>query len=162
MPAFTPYPPPTIQEIDEDVVYLIRIMRDFLNVNEGNENRYFVDSDILREIIIRIDQRIYYHMVFHNGRHMSELRRTALLAYWILKYKPIHYIAQGVKGYEKNCAVAMHFLTAAASGYLFTLDGGQSGLRVSKGFIERMMYGFKHWDISKESMMCIIESIAGA
>lgn len=155
------YRSPSKRQIDNEVKNLISEIAVFFMLEKYKENPFFVDGEMLRDIIIRIDQRVAYHRIFHNGNEMSELRRAALLAYWIVKYKPIQCHKDVDMPYDVNCSIAMHFLTSAASKYAEIKNGKRVSLNISKEYIDRAMYGFKHWDISKESMMCIVESIAG-
>lgn len=47
-----------------------------------------IQRAILPRVILRVDKREGYFVVFHKGTQINEIKQAALVAYWILKFKP--------------------------------------------------------------------------
>ena len=120
-----------------------------------------IDFAIIAEALVRLDKRKDYFVIFHDDTDMNEVKRSALLAYWILKFKPIHIKTDNkvTKGkYRKiNEAFAVFVIYSTVCEEIKRKTGND--FYVSKDYNRKIMYGFKFWDISKEALMLIVESL---
>jgi hypothetical protein len=88
-----PYPPMSEQEIRTSINALKKIFADYYLPRHPEIDKLFlqINYDALVNVVTKVDKRRYYYLVFHEGTQLSELRETALIAYWILKSKPFFY-----------------------------------------------------------------------
>ena len=56
-----------------------------------------LDQALIGEAYSRVDKRKDYFVIYHDDTQMNELKETALLIYWILKFKPISIIDEKKK-----------------------------------------------------------------
>ena len=114
----------------------------------------------LSEIIIRIDKRNDYFAIFHDTEEINEVKRAALLSYWLLKFRPFTY-KQSVGAGEKekaniNNVFAVFILLSAVNE---TVRRASRQFRPSPEYLRKLTYAFRYWDLSKEAMMMIGESL---
>lgn len=115
----------------------------------------------LFEIIIRIDKRKDYFDIFHEHTEMNEAKEAALLAYWILKFRPFSKSEKLAKKYDNiNEIFAVFILFCAIKEETKRSDGKHFSM--SKEYIRKLSYAFRYWDISKEAMMLVSESLGEA
>ena len=123
-----------------------------------------INRPLLTELLVRIDKRKDYFVIFHDDTEMNEIKESALTAYWILKFKPFSIkdnIPELRMKYERiNEAFAVFVIYSAIkekSKYVQDMN-----FSISKEYNKKIMYGFKFWDISKEALMLISESLCEA
>lgn len=123
-----------------------------------------VDEPMLTEILVRIDKRKDYFIIFHDDTEMNEIKEAALVAYWLLKFKPFSIKESRsnlhIKYGQINEAFATFVLYSAIKEETKRVPNMKFG--ISKEFNKKIMYGFKFWDISKEALMLISESLSEA
>lgn len=142
----------------EDALKIIKEKFDFDDLDI--EINYLV----LLFIFVRVDERsdyyLYYHSTEDHRMKMSIHKEMALIAYWILKYKPFRLknINDEEDFYEKyKCSVNDLIATLLVIGYILkNTDGKVKDFSSQK--IETLVYDFAHRDISKEAMIMYIES----
>lgn len=111
------------------------------------------------EICVRVDKRDAYFHIFHDVS-MSEIRQSALIAYWVLKFQPIRLENNAIIK-DVNSRFAVFFVLSAVQEYARKKKKDPHyNLDLSKEYIDKLKYAAKYWDISKESMMLIAETIA--
>lgn len=120
-----------------------------------------IDMVLLSEALVRLDKRKDYFIIYHEYTDMNEIKRSALLAYWLIKFKPIHINSNDkllINKYRKiNEAFAVFVIYSAINEEISRSNG--SFFNISKSYNRKIMYAFKYWDISKEAMMLIAESL---
>lgn len=104
------------------------------------------------EILIRIDKRKEYFSIYHDGTIMNELKETALVAYWIMKFKPFHH--DGVPLINERFSL---FLVYGVCRETYDIYGMH--FVVSKKYKKHLKYAFIYWELSKESIMMIVQSL---
>ena len=119
---------------------------------------------LLNSIIIRIDERKDYYRYFHSTEtkimKISRGKELALLAYWIVKYKPFR-IRSIAKAEEFYCKYRCSFneVYAAMSIVSFVVEKTTfQGDFFTSNKINTMIYDLFNRDISKEAMIMYIES----
>lgn len=123
-----------------------------------------VDEPMLAELLVRIDKRKDYFIIFHDDTEMNEIKEAALVAYWLLKFKPFSIKESRselhIKYGQINEAFAVFVLYSAIKEE--TKRVPKMKFSISKEYNKKIMYGFKFWDISKEALMLISESLCEA
>lgn len=123
-----------------------------------------VDEPMLAELLVRIDKRKDYFVIFHDDTEMNDIKEAALVAYWLLKFKPFSIkesrSALHIKYGQINEAFAVFVLYSAIKEE--TKRVSNMKFSISREYNKKIMYGFKFWDISKEALMLISESLCEA
>lgn len=136
-------------------------------VNAHNDLKlddFEIDEPMLAELLVRIDKRKDYFIIFHDDTEMNEIKEAALVAYWLIKFKPFS---------VKECRSELHIKYGQIneSFAVFVLYSAikektkcvpNMNFSISKEYNKKIMYGFKYWDISKEALMLIAESLCEA
>lgn len=116
---------------------------------------------MLTESFVRIDKRKDYFIIFHDDTDMNEIKETALLVYWLLKFKPFRIKDSNVLMHKKY----RHINEAFSLFLIYSVLKQESVchenvvFHISKEYNDKMMYAFRHWDISKEALMLVLESL---
>lgn len=119
------------------------------------------DFKLMNEVNIRVDKRKDYYIIFHETR-LNEVREAALTAYWILKFKPflITKDAENQSELNINCGFAAYIILSAVREYIYRKYGGDKTFSIDDDeYLQRFRYSLKYWDLSKESMMMIAETL---
>jgi hypothetical protein len=129
------------------------------SVGDFRINRNSVDG-----VSNRIYQRLNYYLFFHD-KQLSQSRQAGLKAYWILRYRPLTLISTGAwkKRYDVNAYFAFFTILCEVLGECAG-DIPKSSRRVIvnsilKGYENTFIRSFSEYDISKESMMLMADSI---
>lgn len=119
------------------------------------------DFKLMNEVNIRVDKRKDYYIIFHET-NLNEVREAALTAFWILKFKPF-LIANPIENQCElniNCGFAAYVILSAAREYISIKYGGDKTFAIyDEEYLQRFRYSLKYWDLSKESLMMIAETL---
>ena len=123
-----------------------------------------VDRPILAELLVRIDKRRDYFIIFHDDTEMNEIKEAALVAYWLLKFKPFSIKRDRCDLYTKYGQINEFFAVFVLYSAIKEKANRTCKMKfsISKEYNKKIMYGFKYWDISKEALMLISESLCEA
>jgi len=121
---------------------------------------------LVYEIYRRIDQRADYYLYFHSDpdspMEMSQAKELALMAFWVLKYKPLSLPAFKANNLflDKNCTVNEYFAVYCIASYAKEISPRNDIMSYfSPQNINVLVYSFMHRDISKEAMICYVSSL---
>jgi len=126
--------------------------------NETNipRNRLSVSGDCIANIIDLVERRRVYFHVFH-WINMSEWNEAALYCFWIVKLQPFSDVplpnAKARQTNEVNATIAVRLLCRVAN----NIRGINGKERIEKLNIGNLIHSFRYRDISKESIMAILE-----
>lgn len=139
----------------DEVEKLDSMLKDFCEASKiYGYNDVVVNISALRDIIVRVHKRKYYFKLFHNDMVTSEYKETALYCYWILKLRPL-WINPSVKKSERiNEKYALHLYVALLKKYNETFSEKDG---INKKHIRELLYSFRFRDITKESMILMLE-----
>ncbi|MDR3294475.1 MAG: hypothetical protein LBT26_01420 [Clostridiales Family XIII bacterium] len=124
---------------------------------------------LVYEIYKRIDQRADYYLYFHTDPNrpdkpmeMSQTKEMSLMAFWVLKYKPLSLPV--LKAYslfnQKNCTINEYFAAYCIISYAKEISSRSDIMSYfTPKNIDVLVYSFMHRDISKEAMICYVESL---
>lgn len=124
----------------------------------------YIQRSLVPHIILRVDKREGYFMIFHEQTRINEIKQAALMAYWILKFKPFMINTSDPDKLHKyrriNEGFAAFYLLSAFKQY--AKKQGYSVTEMSDRLINELMYAFTYWDLSKEAGILIAETIGEA
>lgn len=140
---------------------IISIFRCYANDNEIDISRVEFDFKLINEIFIRVNKREDYYITFHDETYLSEVRKVALISFWLLKFKPFLVTSNKGKDYNLNinCGFAAYIMLSAVSEDIEREYKGKKTLSIDKEYLEKLRYAFKYWDLSKEALMLIAETL---
>lgn len=155
------YQPPELKEKERRFKQLVKLFYGFAEDNKVDCSKVEFDCKLINEINIRVDKRKDYYIIYHKETYLSEVREAALLAFWILKFKPFLISSDDGKDHSLNinCGFAAYIILSAVSEYIYIESKGKKKFRVSDEYLDKLHYAVKYWDLSKESMMFIAETL---
>jgi len=113
------------------------------------------DSCMLKIIDLVERRRVYFHV--YHGIEMSEWNEVALYCFWIAKLHPFFEIPKANmmarEANEVNSIIAVRMLYSMAN--RIRLELGRERIKLSNR--SNMVHAFRYRDISKESIMAILE-----
>ena len=117
-------------------------------------DQVFVNLSTMRDIVIRVHKRKHYFRIFHNDMITSEYKETALYCYWILKLRPLWINPLNKSSERINEKFALHLYISLLKKYNedFSEKDG-----INKRHIRELLYSFRYRDITKESMILMLE-----
>lgn len=155
------YVPPEEQIISKRTNALTRQFRKYAEAIGLSPSEVCIQRVILPRIISRVDKREDYFLVFHKGTKINEIKQAALTAYWILKLRPFMINCEDPKRmshYSRiNEGFAFFYILSACKQYAeikhYTMRNVSNRLR------DETLYAFTYWDLSKESVILMAETI---
>ena len=119
-------------------------------------------------ILQRVEKRRQYFQYFHNDMKINEVKQAALVAYWILKFRPFSYrsdeqsdLMQELEFNEQYKALnerfAVFYIISACRKGADILDTQCQS--PPNALVSELIYAFKYWDLSKEAVILIAETI---
>lgn len=158
------YTPSDQKEMYEDRQAILMRFHDYAAYQKDiTDDDILVDDSVISEILIRVDKRKDYFKIFHNKTDIDELKETALIVYWLLKFRPFSVRVSAPEIMRKYVDVNERFA-------LFLLFGAVKRAANMKGakfslkddYIDLLDYAFRYWDLSKEAMMLVAETLYAA
>ncbi len=140
---------------------LVGIFEEYAEAAGIDINEVEFDFKLINEVNIRVDKRKDYYMIFHET-NLNEVREAALTAFWILKFKPFLIINPSGNQCELNinCGFAAYVILSAAREYILRKYGGDKNFAIDdEEYLQRFRYSLKYWDLSKEALMMIAETL---
>lgn len=140
---------------------LIQLLKDFANANSIDFAKINYNYKLVNQINIRVDKRKDYFIIYHDETYINEAREAALLAYWVVKFKPFYIISDDAIDYNINinCAFAAYIIFSAVSEYIDRDSKKTQKLNITEAYRDKFLYALKYWDLSKESLMLIAETL---
>jgi hypothetical protein len=130
--------------------------RYYLKDFEANNDLLGIHSDsaVLIEICDRVEKRRVYFHVFYNKCKMGELNEGSLMCFWILKLMPFSH--KDIPANELNAKIALYLLNNVLIYYAKKYN---RKVNISTSLYKNIYYSFRFRDISKESIMALVESM---
>lgn len=127
-----------------------------------------IERPYLPLILQRVEKRRQYFHYFHDDMEMNEVKQAALVAYWVLKFRPFSYHSD-----EHSDLVTKSELTEKYKAlnerfaFFYIISACRKGADIrsfqyrmpSYGMVNEVIYAFKYWDLSKEAIILIAEII---
>ena len=120
-----------------------------------------LDDVLLGQIVVRVDKRKDYFMIYHDDTKINEIKEAALLAYWFLKFKPIKIIT--VAKQEKYRYINEGFAIFLLYSVCYE-EYDRLGMKfcVTDEYSKKLLYAFKYWNLNKGALMMIAESLCSS
>lgn len=155
------YEPPTQSVLAQKSNDLIKQFAKYARAVGLSSEEVCIQRAVLPRVILRVDKREGYFVVFHKGTKINEIKQAALVAYWIIKFKPFMInstVPERVHRYFRiNEGFAFFYILGACKQY--SKEKGFVMRDVSDRLKDEIMYAFTYWDLSKESIILIAETI---
>lgn len=155
------YVPPVQSVLMQKSNDLVKQFSKYANAVGLASGEVCIQRAILPRVILRVDKREGYFVVFHKGTQINEIKQAALVAYWILKFKPFMVNSDDPKRvhhYSRiNEGFAFFYILSACKQHA---EENHYIMRdVSNRLRDEIMYAFTYWDLSKESVILMAETI---
>ena len=139
-----------------------RFLDMFCNLFKINKEKIQVNTEIIRDIVIRMDKREIYFHIYHNDMEPSEYKKLALFIYWVLKLRPF-WIPINENFNENNIkfAACINEKFCIFMVTIFLRKFKPSALKLLKtDYIKKELpYSFRFRDLSKESLYLIFDAL---
>lgn len=161
------YLPPDMHLLTPQCDAVLAVCSAYTNKNLITPAEIRVDKGAITKIVIRVDQRAEYYKLYHNNTQLSEIRKAALLAYWILKYKPFRIEMKDPSKWQNrlriNEQIALACILSTVARNIHR-DGDavpqdDPSLRVSDDYRKKLLHSFREHDLSKEALIGMAESL---
>ena len=145
------YQAPSIEKKMTYFKNLVSVFVDFAKTVNLNMEDVDFDFKLINEVNIRVDKRKDYYIIFHDTT-LNEVREAALTAFWIIKFKPflITKHEEDQRELNVNCGFAAYVILSAVREFICRKYGGDKTFEIKDE---------AYWDLSKESMMMIAETL---
>ena len=158
------YEPPVKDVLMEKSNQLVKQFTKYAKSVKLVPGEVFIQREMLPRIILRVDKRESYFLVFHKGTKINELKQAALMAYWVLKFKPFMIDSKDPERVHKytriNEGFALFYILGACTRY--AKERKLQKRRMTLRLRDEIMYAFTYWDLSKEALILIAETIGEA
>ena len=155
------YDPPELIPLMKKSNQLIEMFTKYAALQGLSEEDVVVQHTIIPRILLRVDKREGYFMVFHDQTRINEVKQAALTAYWILKFKPFMISDRDPVLASRHCRInegfALFYILSALKGC--AMLKGITPRPMSQNLVDEIMYAFSYWDLSKEAVILISETI---
>lgn len=141
--------------------HLVDIFQEYADTAGIDAENVEFDFKLMNEVNIRVDKRKDYYIIFHDT-NLNEVREAALTAFWILKFKPLLITKHSENECELNinCGFAAYIILSAVREYISRKYGGDKTFEINdKEYLRRFRYSLKYWDLSKEALMMLAETL---
>lgn len=162
------YKPLSEETLREQTNNLISEFNKFAKHSNLDLRRINIERPYLPLILQRVEKRRQYFQYFHDNMEINEVKQAALVAYWVLKFRPFSYRSDGQSNpmteselTEKYKALNERFA------FFYILSACRKGADIldfkyqmpSYGLVNEVIYAFKYWDLSKEAVILVAEII---
>lgn len=161
------YIPPKEEVLKEKSDKLILNFIKYAQALDLDVKEICIQKAVIPRILLRVDKREGYFTVFHENTSINEVKQAALVAYWILKFKPFMINTEhstpgrAVKYRNINEGFAFFYILSSCN-ETAKVNKRKVTAEISSQLKDEIMYAFTYWDLSKESMIMIAETIGEA
>ncbi len=160
--AYYVYKEPGKYELNKALVDYELLLAKWLKRIGLDPNDCHIDITSMVEALVRMDQRELHYKMYHNLMSWNELKQTAALCCWILKYKPIRpeISAKSIYWERINETFCLYLIMCAIKKYRALQN--LPALALGRKNVVELIYLFKHRDISCDALAVVIETLANA
>jgi len=154
---------------EEVIAYLKSLDEHFMNFwdfcnypkPKENETLYVASYVDLVDVILHMDKRAAYYICFHGCKSISERKRVALIAYYIVKFKPFRVTKEAPLSRDEithvNEDFAIYIICLTLFGVAaFEATSDEPG---SKTLNKMMRESFRHRSHTRNGMILLVESL---
>lgn len=128
------------------------------------KDQYVIFGVDIIDTIIRFDKRKAYFEYFHDMK-INDVKKAALLAYWIVKFRPVKIIDNVLKNQKAHVNVneklaINHLLAALVRKGKIKLWDGTEGVKIEESkFFDDLSYSFRFRNVPIDVMIVLADSI---
>lgn len=151
------YASPSVEVLYKEYSILINLFYEYADKNHIDRENIQVNEKLLGDILVRVDKRQDYFLIYHDT-HINEFKKSALIAYWIIKFHPFFILDEN--GEKSSLNVNEGFAAFLCLGSIAEYyKRNNLKLELTEEYRDKFMYALKYWDLSKESFMLIVETL---
>lgn len=122
---------------------------------------YFIHKRNLYEVLKRLDKRKAYYYVFHKIDKICEYKEIAILCYWINTLKPFMVVKENSKIYScPNEMLSLYIIISTIARIFREYYPERTFEMLDDKTIQDYVYNFKYCDLSRESTIFFVETLA--
>lgn len=142
-------------------VMLSGLLDKYLSIHNLTQNDIIINKNALGKLIGRVDKRKQYFIIFHDETYINEIKEMALFAYWIIKFSPFTIKFDKNDGSLQGFRINEGFAAFIIFGTVKEVckRSKKKRLNISKEYCEKLMYALKYWDLSKEALILVAETL---
>jgi len=152
-----PLKPITKEEVLKQQSFVLKTFLSICRKSNISHNIFTVNWLKINEAIVRTYRREEFYNIYHNSR-MSEIKLMAILAFWIMKYKPFcvkeinkSQVSENINEYTAiNLILLMVYVTRRKNSL-------NKAITITHDGYKQLVYRMKNWDLSKESLMTLAD-----
>ena len=146
------YQLPDENELHTGVKNLLDAFRAFLAAENVDMNVVDVDQRMLVEVVVRVERRVDYFRVYHDGTEINELKEAALVAYWLRRLKPFRHRDDSTINENFGLFVIFCIIRAISEKYSYPY-------LIEEPYKRQLKYAMLYWDLSLEALMMAVQSL---
>jgi len=156
---------------DEVIAYLEKLDKhfmdfwDFCNYPKDKDALYNASYIDLVDVILHMDKRAAYYLCFHGCKSISERKRVALIAYYIIKFKPFRVAEKAPLKHSEAAHINEDFAIYIICMTLFGIANFDSAAFThnkrpgGKTLNQMMRESFRHRRHTRNGMILLVESL---
>ena len=133
--------------------YLLHNILNILCIKDRTKLK--IHRPTMYEIFERIEKRRVYFYIYHDGMEMGEINEGALICFWILKLMPFQ--MEGISASLLNTKIAYTIFVNLLH-YVANKSKKKLNVNLKSGLMDDLLYAFQYRDLSKESIMALVDS----
>lgn len=157
------YTEPNSHYIENELQKFDKLLREFCETSGIESERIEVNVKTLKEIIIRLDMRQLYFLIYHKGMDANEYKvNIGLTVFWILKLHPFWMRIQESDSNQQietatyiNERICVYLVVSLLEEY--NKEFFEHGKDLVTAYTHELEYSFRYRDLSKESMFLMFD-----
>lgn len=154
------YAPAPESELVKWVHALVDIFNGFLEDAGYQDFNLYVGHHLLYEALDRVDKRIAYYWCYHHIE-ASERKVAALIAYWIIRFKPFVCTDDNLIGQKEYVCINERF----ALYIILSVVAAEAGIQkidqemLNSDYAKKLFYTFRYRNVSIDSIVTLCEGL---
>lgn len=157
------YTEPCPEYVQMELEKFDKHLEEFCKTSGIAPERIEVNVKALKEVVVRLDMRRLYFIIYHKGMAANEFKiNTGLTVFWILKLRPFWMRIKEEDSSEQietatwiNERICVYFVVSLMREY--NKDFFSYGKDLVKAYTHELEYSFRYRDLSKESMFLMFD-----
>lgn len=159
------YQKPSLEFVKQMMLQVEEVVKDFCDTHGIDFSRIKMNPLAMEDVIMRIDMRLLYFSVFHEGMEPNEYKTlNGLLIFWLLKRHPfwIDILPEDDEDTVRlasriNEKISLHIVIALLEEY--NSEFFQYGEDLVDSYTRELEYSFMYRDLSKEALFLMFDPL---
>lgn len=116
---------------------------------------FYMDMDVLSDVIIHVNKRIEHAKIFHNIDDSNEFRVLALYCYWIVRLHPFQMYKnkeESVPDINESFALYVYIMLCKS---IFKAKGKE--INLSTRYLKELKYTLRYRELNKATLILLLE-----